>query len=73
MTLLRSRPLPPSLPSLQFDNIYKLVGVPVITVQLRYDGWVTEMQTVRVASVVVPPVLGMLDGNSRTVAVRHAP
>lgn len=26
-----------------FDNIYKLVGVPVITVQLRYDGWVTEM------------------------------
>lgn len=28
----------------QFDNIYKLVGVPVITVQLRYDGWVTEMQ-----------------------------
>ncbi|PNW80358.1 hypothetical protein CHLRE_07g314150v5 [Chlamydomonas reinhardtii] len=29
----------------EFDNIYKLVGVPVITVQLRYDGWVTEMQT----------------------------
>lgn len=27
-----------------FDNIYKLVGVPVITVQLRYNGWVTEMQ-----------------------------
>ncbi len=27
-----------------FDNIYKLVGVPVITVQLRYDGWVTELQ-----------------------------
>lgn len=27
-----------------FDNIWKLVGVPVITVQLRYDGWVTEMQ-----------------------------
>jgi uncharacterized protein with NAD-binding domain and iron-sulfur cluster len=27
-----------------FDNIYKLVGVPVITVQLRYDGWVTEMK-----------------------------
>jgi zeta-carotene desaturase len=26
-----------------FDNVYKLVGVPVITVQLRYDGWVTEM------------------------------
>lgn len=27
-----------------FDNIFELVGVPVITVQLRYDGWVTEMQ-----------------------------
>jgi zeta-carotene desaturase len=27
----------------EFDNIYKLVGVPVITVQLRYDGWVTEL------------------------------
>ncbi len=27
-----------------FDNIFQLVGVPVITVQLRYDGWVTEMQ-----------------------------
>lgn len=26
-----------------FDNIYRLVGVPVITVQLRYDGWVTEL------------------------------
>ncbi|PNH06724.1 Zeta-carotene desaturase, chloroplastic/chromoplastic [Tetrabaena socialis] len=28
----------------QFDAIYKLVGVPVITVQLRYDGWVTELK-----------------------------
>ena len=27
-----------------FDNIHKLVGVAVITVQLRYNGWVTEMQ-----------------------------
>lgn len=27
-----------------FSNIDKLVGVPVITVQLRYNGWVTEMQ-----------------------------
>lgn len=26
-----------------FSNIDKLVGVPVITVQLRYNGWVTEM------------------------------
>jgi len=31
-----------SLP--QFDNIYKLEAVPVVTVQLRFDGWVTEMQ-----------------------------
>lgn len=29
-----------------FDNIHKLVGVPVITVQLRYNGWVTEMQDI---------------------------
>ena len=27
-----------------FDNIYKLVGVPVVTIQLRYNGWVTELQ-----------------------------
>jgi zeta-carotene desaturase len=27
-----------------FDNIFRLSGVPVITVQLRYDGWITEMQ-----------------------------
>ena len=27
-----------------FDNIYKLDGVPVVTVQLRYNGWVTEIQ-----------------------------
>ncbi|XP_077213559.1 zeta-carotene desaturase, chloroplastic/chromoplastic-like isoform X1 [Tasmannia lanceolata] len=27
-----------------FDNIYKLVGVPVVTVQLRYNGWVTELR-----------------------------
>uniref|UniRef100_A0A7I4CX85 Amine oxidase domain-containing protein n=1 Tax=Physcomitrium patens TaxID=3218 RepID=A0A7I4CX85_PHYPA len=27
-----------------FDNIYKLLGVPVVTVQLRFNGWVTEMQ-----------------------------
>ncbi|KAK6804825.1 hypothetical protein RDI58_002609 [Solanum bulbocastanum] len=26
-----------------FDNIYKLVGVPVVTVQLLYNGWVTEL------------------------------
>ncbi|CAM9234786.1 unnamed protein product, partial [Phaeothamnion confervicola] len=27
-----------------FDNVYKLDGVPVVTVQLRFDGWVTELQ-----------------------------
>ena len=27
----------------EFDKIHSLVGVPVITVQLRYDGWVTEL------------------------------
>lgn len=28
----------------EFDNIYKLETVPVATVQLRFDGWVTELQ-----------------------------
>ncbi len=28
----------------QFDKIYKLDAVPVATVQLRFDGWVTELQ-----------------------------
>ncbi|MFM7315045.1 MAG: FAD-dependent oxidoreductase, partial [Cyanobium sp.] len=27
----------------QFDNIHQLEAVPVATVQLRYDGWVTEL------------------------------
>ena len=27
----------------QFDRIYRLEAVPVATVQLRYDGWVTEL------------------------------
>ncbi len=26
-----------------FDNLYKLTTVPVATVQLRFDGWVTEL------------------------------
>ncbi|MDV3000626.1 MAG: 15-cis-phytoene desaturase [Chroococcopsis gigantea SAG 12.99] len=26
-----------------FDNIFKLTAVPVATVQLRFDGWVTEL------------------------------
>jgi zeta-carotene desaturase len=28
-----------------FDNIFKLEAVPVTTVQLRFDGWVTEMHS----------------------------
>lgn len=27
----------------EFDNIYNLEAVPVATVQLRFDGWVTEL------------------------------
>ncbi|MBD2024664.1 FAD-dependent oxidoreductase, partial [Leptolyngbya sp. FACHB-711] len=27
----------------EFNNIYKLEAVPVVTVQMRFDGWVTEM------------------------------
>ncbi|MBF2088916.1 MAG: 9,9'-di-cis-zeta-carotene desaturase [Synechococcales cyanobacterium K44_A2020_017] len=27
----------------QFENVYKLETVPVATVQLRFDGWVTEL------------------------------
>ena len=27
----------------QFENIHKLVGVKVITVQMRFNGWVTEV------------------------------
>ncbi|EPS57847.1 hypothetical protein M569_16970, partial [Genlisea aurea] len=29
-----------------FENIYELVGVPVVTVQLRYNGWVTELSDI---------------------------
>ena len=28
----------------EFDNIYKLDAVPVATVQLRFDGWVSELK-----------------------------
>jgi zeta-carotene desaturase len=31
----------------EFDNIYKLDAVPVATVQLRFDGWVTELHDAR--------------------------
>ncbi|KAG1662516.1 hypothetical protein FOA52_000920 [Chlamydomonas sp. UWO 241] len=34
-----------------FENIYKLSGVPVMTVQLRYNGWVTEMKDPEAAKV----------------------
>ena len=27
-----------------FDNIYNLDTVPIATVQVRFDGWVTEME-----------------------------
>merc|ERR1711966_378358 len=27
-----------------FDNIYKLDTVPIATVQVRFDGWVTELE-----------------------------
>lgn len=30
-----------------FDKIHTLVGVPVATVQLRFDGWVTELEDMR--------------------------
>ncbi len=29
----------------EFDNIYQLEAVPVATVQLRFDGWVTELNS----------------------------
>ncbi|MEN9251725.1 MAG: 9,9'-di-cis-zeta-carotene desaturase, partial [Thermostichales cyanobacterium BF3_bins_165] len=30
-----------------FENLYRLDSVPVVTVQLRFDGWVTELQDPR--------------------------
>ncbi|CAA7395401.1 unnamed protein product [Spirodela intermedia] len=39
-----------------FDNIYKLVGVPVVTVQLRYNGWVTELQDLELSRQVMRAV-----------------
>ena len=38
-----------------FDNIYKLDGVPVVTVQLRYNGWVTELQDLEKSRQLMPP------------------
>ncbi|MDB9529056.1 9,9'-di-cis-zeta-carotene desaturase [Oscillatoria sp. CS-180] len=39
----------------EFDNIYKLDAVPVATVQLRFDGWVTELQDSAAAKTVAHP------------------
>nr|YP_002048946.1 zeta-carotene desaturase [Paulinella chromatophora]ACB42736.1 zeta-carotene desaturase [Paulinella chromatophora] len=33
----------------QFDRIYKLESVPVATIQLRYNGWVTELEEGHIA------------------------
>ncbi|KAJ9185869.1 hypothetical protein P3X46_005452 [Hevea brasiliensis] len=38
-----------------FDNIYELVGVPVVTVQLRYNGWVTELEDLERSRCVLTP------------------
>jgi len=45
----------------EFDKLYKLEGVPVITVQCRYDGWVTEMQSGKPSPTVaaVPKPVGL--------------
>lgn len=32
-----------------FNDIYELEGVPVCTVQLRYNGWVTELQDIELS------------------------
>ncbi|CAH8259357.1 unnamed protein product [Arabidopsis lyrata] len=32
-----------------FNDIYELEGVPVVTVQLRYNGWVTELQDIELS------------------------
>jgi zeta-carotene desaturase len=37
-----------------FDNIYKLDAVPVVTVQLRFNGWVTEMSDAKARTTVGP-------------------
>lgn len=32
-----------------FNDIYELEGVPVCTVQLRYNGWVTELEDIELS------------------------
>jgi len=45
LTTIHSLGLTPvRLPLQMLDNIYNLDTVPIATVQLRFDGWVTEMQ-----------------------------
>jgi zeta-carotene desaturase len=39
----------------EFDNIYKLDAVPVATVQLRFDGWVTELNNPAAMKAVATP------------------
>jgi zeta-carotene desaturase len=39
----------------EFDKIYRLEAVPVATVQLRFDGWVTELQDAAKAKQVAEP------------------
>jgi zeta-carotene desaturase len=38
-----------------FDRIFKLEAVPVATVQLRFDGWVTELQNPNLVQQVAKP------------------
>lgn len=55
-------------PPRQFDNIYKLEAVPVATVQLRFNGWVTELQvrpSVRLSVVSVATLYGKTQGGRR--------
>lgn len=67
----------------EFDNIHKLDGVAVITVQLRYNGWITEMQNpemqhnlqeVHTASHLSPPSRPPLcQVTQRLTLIKHAP
>lgn len=56
----------------EFDNIHKLDGVAVITVQLRYNGWITEMQDsekARTTSQVRPCMLVVIRLSLLTVCI----
>merc|ERR1711988_1638548 len=45
----------------EFDNIFQLDAVPVQTVQLRFDGWVTELEDMEAMKTVNP---NQGDGNA---------